>query len=141
MRDTTTRTALSVLAAVLLTLAFFAPTASFATAHTLGQAKAKAEPGNALTAKPLRDTAVTHRTCGPAQDPAGPNGPAGPADPHRTRDRHRMTTHTVPGTPARPPLGENPATASAPERPSAPHQGASRPHTAHTPAVSQVFRC
>ncbi|WNZ07986.1 hypothetical protein P8T65_10570 [Streptomyces sp. 11x1] len=132
MRGATTRTVLSALAAVLLTLAFFAPTTSFAAAHTPGHAKAKAEPGNTPTAKPLRDTAATHRTCAPSQDPTGP---------HRTRDRHRLTTHTVPETPARPPLGENPAAASSPERPSAPHHRASRPLTAHTPAALQVFRC
>ncbi len=132
MRGTTTRTVFSALFAVLLTLAFFTPTTSFAAAHTLGHVKAKAEPGNTLTAEPVRDTAVTHRTCAPQQDPTGP---------HRTRDRHRMANHTVPGASARPPLGENPAAASAPERPSAPYHRASRPSTAHTPAVLQVFRC
>lgn len=132
LRGTTTRTVFSALAAVLLTLAFFTPATSFAAAHTLGHVKAKAEPGNTLTAKPVRDTAVTHRTCASSQDPTGP---------HRTRDRHRRVTHTVPGTPARPPLGENPAAASAPERPSAPYHRAPRPLTAHTPAVLQVFRC
>ncbi|WRY95017.1 hypothetical protein OG889_09925 [Streptomyces sp. NBC_00481] len=132
MRGTTTRTAMSALAAVLLTLIFFAPTTSFAAAHTLGHVKAKAEPGNLLTAKPVRDKAVTIRTCAPSQDPTGPR---------RARDRHRVVTHTVPGAHARPSLGENPAAASEPERPSTPHHRTSRPVTAHTPAVLQVFRC
>ncbi|MER6154668.1 hypothetical protein ABT147_03895 [Streptomyces sp. NPDC001868] len=132
MRGTTTRTVLSALAAVLLALMSFAPTASFAAAHTLGHVKAKAKPGNSLTAKPVRDKAVTHRVCTPSQDPTGPL---------RTRDRHRATTHTVPGAPARPPLGENPAAASEPERPSTRYHRASRSFTAHTPAVLQVFRC
>ncbi|MGJ5799747.1 hypothetical protein ACSCB1_11550 [Streptomyces europaeiscabiei] len=132
MRGTTTRTALSALAAVLLALTFFAPTASFAAAHTPGQAKAKAEPGNTLTAKPVRDKAVTHRACAPSQDPTGPL---------RTRDRHRAHTHTVTGAPARPSPGENPAAASEPERPPTRYHRASRSLTAHTPAVLQVFRC
>ncbi|MGW0843331.1 hypothetical protein ACWD26_24925 [Streptomyces sp. NPDC002787] len=132
MRGTTTRTALSALAAVLLALTFFAPTTSFAAAHTLSHVKAKAEPGNTPKVKPVRDKAVTYRTCGPSQDPTGPL---------RTRDRHRTVTHTVPKAPARPSLGENPAAASEPERLSTRHPRASRPLTAHTPAVLQVFRC
>ncbi|UUU30165.1 hypothetical protein JIX56_09835 [Streptomyces sp. CA-210063] len=132
MRGTTTRTVLSALAAVLLSLTFFTPTASFAAAHTLGHVKAKAEPGNTLTAKPVRDKAVTYRTCAPSQDPTGPA---------RTRDRHRTVSQTVPGAPARSPLGENPAAASEPERPSTRYHRASRSLTAHTPAALQVFRC
>ncbi|MFF6784730.1 hypothetical protein [Streptomyces sp. NPDC012510] len=132
LRGTTTRTVLSALAAVLFALQFFAPPASFAAAHTLGHVKAKAEPGNTLKAKPVREKSVTHRMCAPSEDPTGPR---------RTRDRHRAVTHTVPGTPARPSLGENPAAASEPERPSPRYHRASRPPTAHTPAVLQVFRC
>lgn len=132
LRGTTTRTVISALAAVLFALQFFAPPASFAAAHTLGHSKAKAEPGNTLKAEPVRDQYVTHRTCGPSQDPTGP---------HRTRDRRHAVTHPVPGAPARPPLGENPAAASEPERPSPRYHRASRPPTAHTPAVLQVFRC
>jgi hypothetical protein len=132
LRGTTTRTALSALAAVLLALQLFAPTVSFAAAHTLGHVKAKAEPGNTLKAKPVRDKAVTYRKCGHAEDPTGP---------FRTHDRHRAVTHTVPGAPARPLLGENPAAAYEPERPSARHPRPSRSFTAHTPAALQVFRC
>jgi hypothetical protein len=123
---------MSALAAVLLTLMFFTPTASFAAAHTLGHAQAKAETGNTLKAKPVRDKAVTIRACDPSQDPTGPR---------RTRDRHRSVTHTVPWAHARPSLGENPAAASDPERPSTPHHRTSRSLTAHTPAALQVFRC
>ncbi|UUU25586.1 hypothetical protein JIX55_38010 [Streptomyces sp. DSM 40750] len=132
MRGTTTRTVFSALAAVLLTLTFFTPTATFAAAHTLGHVKAKAKPGNTLDTKPVHDTAVTHRECTPSQDPTGPA---------RTRDRHRAVTHTVPGAPVRPSLGENPAAASEPERPSTRYHRASRSSAAHTPAALQVFRC
>lgn len=132
LRGTTTRTVISALAAVLFALQFFTPTATFAAAHTLGHVKAKAEPGNMLEAKPVRDKAVTFRKCGPSEDPPGPS---------RTRGRHRAVTHTVPGAPARPSLGENPAAATEPERPSTRYHRASRPLTAHTPAVLQVFRC
>ncbi|WP_338895504.1 hypothetical protein WBG99_07115 [Streptomyces sp. TG1A-60] len=132
MRGKTTRTVLSALTAVLFALQLFAPTASFAAAHTPGHVKAKAEPGNTLKAKPVRDKAVTYRTCAPSQDPTGP---------HRTHDRHRAITHTVPGAPARPSLGENPPAASEPERSSTRHHRASRSPAAHTPAALQVFRC
>ncbi|MFD9118666.1 hypothetical protein [Streptomyces bottropensis] len=132
MRGTTTRTVLSALAAVLLTLTFFAPAASFAAAHTPGHTKAKAEPGNTPTAKPVRDKAATHRICAPAQDPTGPL---------RTRDRHRAAPHTVPGPPARPSREEDPVAASRPEQPSARHHRAARSRAAHTPAALQVFRC
>ena len=132
MRDTTTRTVLSALAAVLLALTFFAPAASFAAAHTPGHAKAKAEPGNTPTAKSARDKAAAHRSCAPAQDPTGPL---------RIRDRHRAAPHTVPGPPARPSPEENPAVARPPAQPSPRHHRAARPLTAHTPAVLQVFRC
>ncbi|MGW0707217.1 hypothetical protein ACWD4G_14870 [Streptomyces sp. NPDC002643] len=106
---TTTRTVLSTLTAVLPAPQFFAPAHSFATAHTLGHTKAKAEPGNTLTAKPVGDV-------------------------------HRAVTHTVPGAPAHPLLGENTAAAYAPERPSARYPRASRSLTAHTPAVHEDFR-
>ncbi|BBC32119.1 uncharacterized protein SGFS_034130 [Streptomyces graminofaciens] len=132
LRRTTIRTAVSALAAVLLALQLFAPTASFAAAHTLRNVMAKAEPGKALKAKPVRDTVVTYRKCDHSEDPTGPL---------RTRDRHRAVAHTVPGEPARPLLGENPAAASEPERPSARHHRTSRSLAAHTPAALQVFRC
>ncbi len=132
MRGRTPRIVVAALAAVLLALQFFAPTATFAAAHTPGHAKAKAEPGNLPKAKPVRDKAVTYRKCAPSEDPTGP---------FRTRDRHRAVTHTVPGTPARPPLGENPAATSEPERLSTRYHRASRPFAAPTPAALQVFRC
>lgn len=131
LRGTTTRTLLSTLAAVLLALQLFAPTASFATVHTLGQVKAKAEPGKPPMAKPARDKAVTYRECGHDEDPTGP---------FRTHDRHRAVTHALPGAPARPPLGENTTAAYELEQPSARYHRASRSRTAHTPAALQVFR-
>jgi len=132
LRGTTTRTVISALAAVLLTLQLFAPTASFAAAHTPGHIKTSAEPGNTPKAKPVREKAVTYRTCGHPEDPTGPL---------RARDRHRAAIHTVPGAHARPLLGENPAAASEPERLSPRHHRSSRPLAAHTPAALQVFRC
>lgn len=134
LRGTTTRTVISALAAVLLALQLFAPTASFAAAHSLGHIKVKAEPGNTPKAKPVREKAVTYRTCGHPEDPTGPV---------RTRDRqrHRAVIHTVAGSPARPLLGENPAAVSEPERLSTRHHRPSRSLAAHTPAALQVFRC
>jgi hypothetical protein len=132
LRGTTTRTVITALAAVLLALQFFTPTGSFASAHTPGHAKAKAAPGKALPATPVRDSAAMPRPCGHPEDPTGPL---------LTRDRHRATTHTASGAPVRPPQGENPAVASEPERPSARHHRQSRSLTAHTPAALQVFRC
>ncbi|WP_172639322.1 hypothetical protein [Streptomyces tailanensis] len=136
LRGTTTRTVISALAAVLLALQLFAPTASFAAAHTPGHAKAKAEPGNTPKANPVREKAVTYRECGHSEDPTGPL---------RTGDRQRAVIHTVPGSPARPLLGENPAAASEPERLSTRHHRPSRSLAAslaaHTPAALQIFRC
>lgn len=51
---TTTQTVVSILATVLLVPQFFTPTAHFAHAHTVSQAKAKAEPGFKPSGKALR---------------------------------------------------------------------------------------
>lgn len=136
LRGTTTRTVISALAAVLLTLQLFAPTASFAVAHTPGHIKTRAEPGNTPKAKPVREKAVTYRTCGHPEDPTGPLRAR-----DRHRHRHRAAIHTVPGRPRVRCWGENPAAASEPERLSTRHHRPSRPLAAHTPAALQVFRC
>ncbi|MFE9439819.1 hypothetical protein ACFYO2_12520 [Streptomyces sp. NPDC006602] len=128
-RGTTVRTVVATLAAVLLALQFFAPTASFASAHTARHAEAKAQPGTKLSGKALRDESVTHRQCDPAEDPTGPL---------RTRDRHRAVDFAPEG-PERPRPAQDQAAAPKPVAPGA--FRLSRPSTAHSPAALQVFRC
>ena len=139
-RGTTARTVVSVLATLLLALQFFAPTASFASAHTLSQVEAKAHPGTKpsgkssraalkLSGKALRDEIATCRA-GHHGDPTGPL---------RTRDRFH-TADSVPSAPERPLLRHIPPTAQEPVTPGAAHKRTSR-STAHTPAALQVFRC
>jgi len=128
-RVTTARTAVAVVAAVLLALQFFAPTASFASAHTIRQVEAKAQPGIKLSGKALRSETVTHRHCDHSGDPTVPL---------RTRDRHRAVDFTPEGPGRALPI-HDPATAHEPAAPRA--SGLSRPSTAHSPAALQVFRC
>ncbi|MDW4906272.1 hypothetical protein RB628_13215 [Streptomyces sp. ADMS] len=130
-RGTTARTVISLLAAVLLTLQFFAPTASFATAHTVRQAEAKAEPRNNPRVEALRDVYIT---CGNEGRPHNPSLPL------RIRDRHRIVD-SGPEVPERPHLAVDPAAPHEPHtRVTSRHQ-APRSLTAHTPAALQVFRC
>ncbi|MFF4500728.1 hypothetical protein [Streptomyces sp. NPDC001401] len=128
-RVTTARTAVAVLAAALLALQFFAPSASFAPAHTIRQVEAKAQPGIKLSGKALRNETVTHRHCDYSGDPTGPL---------RTRDRHRTVDFT-PEDAERGLLVQDPAAAHEPAVSRAPR--ASRPSTPHSPAALQVFRC
>ncbi|MDX3233555.1 hypothetical protein PV419_50085 [Streptomyces sp. ME19-01-6] len=132
-RGTTARTVVSILAAVLLALQFFASTASFAHAHTVSQAKAKAQPGIKLSGKALRDETLTSRHCVPSVngDPTGPLG---------TRDRLRLADFG-PQAPDRPLLTRDTASAHEPASPGAAHQRTSRSSTPHAPAALQVFRC
>jgi hypothetical protein len=133
-RGKTVRAAISVLAAALLALPFFALTAAFAPAHTARQVEAKTKPGIKPSGTALRDETVTKRDCTPSGDPTGPL---------RTRDRHRATTtaDSAPQEPERPLLAEDPAAAHQPVVPDAAHHRTSRSSTAHTPAALQVFRC
>ncbi|MFI6930876.1 hypothetical protein [Streptomyces sp. NPDC050287] len=128
-RGTTVRTALALLTAVLLALQFFAPAASFATAHTARQAEAKAQPGIKPSGKSLRDKTVTHHHCDPAGDPTGPL---------RTRDRHRAADLTPERADH---AGRTQAPADAATQVPAGAFQQSRPPTAHSPAALQVFRC
>lgn len=130
-RGTTARTVISLLAAALLALQLFTPTASFASAHTARHAEAKTEPRNKPRAEALRDEFVT----------CGNNGrPNDPSWPLRIRDRHRIVD-TSPDAPERPLLAVDPAAPHEPEtRVTSRHQ-APRSLTAHTPAALQVFRC
>ncbi|WP_030838844.1 hypothetical protein [Streptomyces sp. NRRL S-475] len=140
-RGTTARTVIAVLATALLALQLFAPTASFATAHTHSQAEAKAHPatkpsgtssrpGHKSSGKALRDETATCRA-GQHGDPTGPL---------RTRDRSH-TADSAPSAPERPLRKDIRPTAPEPVRPGAGHHRASRSSMSHTPAALQVFRC
>jgi|GEM_PF-3113364 len=128
-RRETTRSVLTLLAAVLLALQFFAPSQSFAAAHTVRQVEAKAQPGIKPSSKALRDQWMTHRHC---------DGPGGRSGPLRTRDRQRSADCAPEGPEGDLPIAD-PAAAHEPAAPRAPR--ASRPSTAHSPAALQVFRC
>jgi hypothetical protein len=140
-RGATARTVVSILAAVLLALQFFAPTASFASAHTPREAQAKAasgtkpsgkssRPGIKLAGKAVRDEAVSCRA-GRHGDPTGPL---------RTRDRSH-TAESAPSAPERPLPRHIRPRADEPVRPGAGYERRSRPSASHTPAALQVFRC
>ncbi|GAB2717373.1 hypothetical protein [Streptomyces bullii] len=129
-RGTTTRTVTSLLAGVLLALQFFAPTASFASAHTVRHIEAKAQPGTKPSGKALRDEMVTCRTAGRHGDPTGPL---------RTRDRFHTADHAT-GASERPALKQSPAVPE-PITSGVAHHRTSRWSAAHTPAALQVFRC
>nr|WSY50897.1 hypothetical protein OG999_12770 [Streptomyces sp. NBC_00886] len=130
-RGKTARTVITLLTAVLLALQFFAPTASFASAHTARHAEAKAQPGPKLGGKAQRTETVTFRDCGATGTPTVPL---------RLRDRYR-TADCGPETPARPLLTQDPAAVHIPVTPGAAHHRTSRSSTAHSPAALQVFRC
>lgn len=129
-RGTTARTVMTILATVLLALPFFAPTESFATAHTGRQVEAKAQTGTKLSGKALRAEATSKRHCNHVGDPTGPL---------RTRDRHRAVD-LAPEGPERPLSAQKPA-ATATKQVAPGGFPLSRPSTAHTPAALQVFRC
>jgi hypothetical protein len=135
-RGTTGRTVISVLAAVLLALPFFAPTPVFAHAHTTRQAEAETRPGIKPSGKAMRQETVTHRDC----DRSG-----GPGGPLRSRDRNRAATNSsaasAPQEPERTQLSLDPAAAHQPPRPVDRHHRPSRSSAAHSPAGLQVFRC
>ncbi|MFI7409543.1 hypothetical protein ACIBU0_12845 [Streptomyces sp. NPDC049627] len=132
-RGTTARTVVSLLAAVLLALQFFAPTASFAHAHTASQAEAKASPGIKLSGKALRDETLTSRHC----IRSGDGDPTGPL---RTRDRQRSADSGT-AAPYRPLLTRDPASGHEPATAGASQERTSRPPASRTPAALQVFRC
>ncbi|MET9390704.1 hypothetical protein ABZY20_09895 [Streptomyces sp. NPDC006624] len=140
-RGATARTVLTFLAALLLALQFFAPTASFATAHTPSQVEAKAQPGTkpsgtsarsgtTISGTVLRDEIVTCRA-GHRGDPTGP-----------ARNRNRShSADFAPSAPDRPLPRHIQPTADEPARPGAAHRGTPRSPASHTPAALQVFRC
>ena len=130
-RGKTARTVVTLLTAVLFALQFFAPTATFATAHTARHAEAKAQPGFKLSGKALRTETITFRDCGASGTPSAPL---------RLRDRLR-TADCGPETPARPLLTPDPTAVRTSVAPGAAHHRTSRSSTAHSPAALQVFRC
>ncbi len=129
-RGTTTRTVISALAAVLLALQFFAPSTSFASAHTVGHIEAKAQPGSKLSPKALRDGVITFRDASCSGDPTGPQ---------HSRERNR-TSVAWPGAQERPLAAPGTAAALLPAL-SAAQRSVARPSTGLSPAALQVFRC
>lgn len=131
LRGKTARTVLALITTVLLALQFFAPTTSFASAHTARHAEAKAQPLLTLGGKALRTETITFRDCGAAGTPTAPL---------RLRDRYRVAD-CGPEAPERPLLAQDPAAVSTSVAPGAAHHRTSRSSTAHSPAALQVFRC
>ncbi|MFF8672989.1 hypothetical protein [Streptomyces sp. NPDC015242] len=129
-RGPTARTVVSLLAAVLLALQFFAPTASFASAHTRSHAEAKAQPGSTPSGMALRDEIAGCR----AGHPGDPTGPL------RTRDRSH-TADSAPSAPDRPLSRHTRPTADEPAGRGTAHHRTPRSSASHTPAALQVFRC
>jgi len=130
VRDATVRFVLTILSAVLLALQLFAPTASFASAHSTTHASAPKVAGAAAVAK-RGDEIVT---CGGLEHSTVPNGPL------RTRDRHRLAADSAPEPPARALLRYD-TTAPAPTGAGVTAHHLPRSSTAHSPAALQVFRC
>jgi len=130
-RGKTARSVVTLLTAVLLALQFFAPTTSFASAHTVRHAEAKAQPAPKAGIKAPRSETITFRDCGAAGTPTVPL---------RLRDRFR-TVDCGPETPERPLLRQDPAAFRTPVAPGAAHHRTARSSTAHSPAALQVFRC
>ncbi|NWF27391.1 hypothetical protein HW130_14110 [Streptomyces sp. PKU-EA00015] len=129
---TTARTALAVLAAVLLALPLLASAVPFAPAHAARHAEAKAQSGIKPSGTTLRNEAVA----GPDVGYVG-----GPAFPLSTLHQNRAAD-SAPQPSERPLLvAQDPAAAEEPAALSAGHHSLSRTSTAHFPAALQVFRC
>ncbi|MER7962647.1 hypothetical protein ACGV4K_07515 [Streptomyces sp. WAC8370] len=133
----TPRTRLPLLAVplvvLLVALSLFAPSASFAFAHTTSDAVANARPGITPSGPAAHEERAT---CHDAGRPGHPHGPA------RVRDRHRTTAAPQPDTaPGRPLPHRHTPAAGEPLAPGAAVHHRSRPTTDHSPAALQVFRC
>lgn len=131
-RRTAARTVVALLAPLLLALQFFAPTASFASAHSSGDAMAHARPGTIASGTAPHDESLTCAEGGL---------PGEPTTAPRVRDRHRTTAAPQSGVPRLPPARQS--ATGAPESVPAGRATGHRPRgTAdHTPAALQVFRC
>lgn len=129
---TAARTVLPFLVAALAALQFFAPSASFAFAHTSRDALANTQPVGAPSGP------AAHEERAGCHDPGRSVHPHGPA---RVRDRHRTTAAPQPEPPERPLTDRHaPAAGESLALGEAAHQG-SRPATDRSPAALQVFRC
>ncbi|WP_046734196.1 hypothetical protein [Streptomyces humi] len=129
-RGTTARTVISLLAAALLAVQFFAPAATFAAAHTLSHTEAKAQPGSKPPANAVRNGSHTLRHHGLCGEPPGPP---------QSADRHR--TATAGCADDRPATARHTEAIHASTTPSAKHRRAFRASRAHSAAALQVFRC
>ncbi|MGW5368548.1 hypothetical protein ACWES4_09745 [Streptomyces sp. NPDC004011] len=126
-RGRTVRTALPLLAAVLLALQLLAAAGTFAAAHTHGEAKAW--PGTSSSAQPPAEQAD------PCREPGAAKGSTGAP---RTRDRHRAPAA---GCAREHPLTTRRTAAPRPPAPAGdPHLSTTRSSRAHSPAALQVFR-
>lgn len=130
-RGRTLGAVLALCAVALLTLQLFAPCGPFATAHTLGEAKANDAPGIVLVAPPAGEGADTVR------EPRRHRTP--PVAAHT--DRHRQRGAAPTPAPERPLISRRPAEPAPPARSGAPDAGVTRSSGAHSTAVLQVFRC
>ncbi|MFI1762579.1 hypothetical protein ACH41H_11105 [Streptomyces sp. NPDC020800] len=128
-RGTTTRTVITLFTVALLALQFFAPTGTFAAAHTLGHAKAKATSGTALPSHPVRNGSDTLRDGGCTQQPVGAQ---------HLRDRQRGSAHGW--ALEHPPISRQAAAPQEPDASGAPQHRITRSSRAHSPAALQVFR-
>ncbi|MBT2414214.1 hypothetical protein J7I94_27325 [Streptomyces sp. ISL-12] len=131
-RGTTARTVISLLAAALLTFQLFAPSASFATAHTSRDVVANDQSGTIPSGWVARIETVT---CHDAGRPGDPTGPA------RVRDRHRTATAPEPRSAERPLLRQRIPAVFEQVQPGIGHSRPPRPSADRSPAALQVFRC
>lgn len=130
-RGRTLGAVLALFAVALLTLPLFAPSGPFATAHTLGEAKANDAPGIVLVAQPAGDGADLVREPRRSKTP--------PVAAHT--DRHRQRGAAPTPAPERPLISRRPAEPAPPARSGAADAGVTRSSGAHSTAVLQVFRC
>ncbi|MEV8044410.1 hypothetical protein AB0P02_11295 [Streptomyces griseoluteus] len=130
-RGRTLGAALALFAVALLSLQLFAPSGPFATAHTLGEAKANGTAGIVLVAQPAGDGVDL------AREPRRPKTP--PVAAHT--DRHRQRGAAPTPAPERPLISRRPAEPAPPMRSGTPDAGVTRSSGAHSTAVLQVFRC
>ncbi|MET9823160.1 MULTISPECIES: hypothetical protein [Streptomyces] len=129
---TAARTRVPLLAAVLVALQFFAPSASFAFAHTSRDVVANAQPGVVLSGPASHEERVA---CHDSGRSGNAHGPA------RLRDRHRTASAPRPEPAERPLPHRNTSAAEAPAASGTEPGHRSRPPTDHSPAALQVFRC
>ncbi|MFE3636829.1 hypothetical protein [Streptomyces sp. NPDC059168] len=123
------RITLTFVTTALLALQFFAVAGTFAAAHTVGEAEAKAWTG--ITSSVQRPA----EQADPLREPGRPKEPAG--TPH-IRDRHRAPAA---GCAREHPLTSRQTAAPwSPAPPGDPHHRTTRSSRAHSPAALQVFR-